>query len=240
VDAEVVAETSYVNGLYFPPTIDGVTNVNHAETAIAVTTTPRIPILIGSNGNEIAQFFPDIDYPTASQLWSALIGPSGPSFSTVYNASLAFLDPYQAIRRPFNQYAYTCRAHMLSVRAAQAGHPTWRYFYNATFSNVDIAYPGENAHGASHGAELPLIFGTFPAEGSREEQVRVGRYVQDLFLGFVRDPVEGLGWPGVGEEEYLLWIDNGSGMGQDDVVGNGVADSDCGIYETLLLADGEV
>ncbi|SMR55101.1 unnamed protein product [Zymoseptoria tritici ST99CH_1E4] len=238
VDASLIAELSAKNMLYFPPAIENVTNSAHAELAIA--TSPHIPILTGTNGNEVAQFFPDVNPAMASALWTAVTGGRGPSFEQLYNSSLQSLDPYQAVRRPLNQYAYTCRAKILSERAAQTGHPTWRYFFNATFANVDIAYPGENAHGASHGAELPLIFGTFPSQGSDEDQVRLGKHMQDTFIGFVKDPESSLRWPQVGgSEPYLLFVDNKSGP-VDTVVGNEVADFDCGPYEALLLMTGEV
>jgi carboxylesterase type B len=54
--------------------------------------------------------------------------------------------------------------------------------------------------GAYHTADLPLVFGTYGTEGSATEpfEKRVSERLQDLYLEFMRDPVNGLkkaGWP---------------------------------------------
>jgi carboxylesterase type B len=100
---------------------------------------------------------------------------------------------------------------------------TFRYFNTANFSNISPR-PWE---GAYHTSELPLIFGTYslytsgndttrpPAEAAFE--AAVSSHWQDLYLAFIRDPVNGLpamGWPAFqpkgGNKTVMMFGGNGS------------------------------
>ena len=73
--------------------------------------------------------------------------------------------------------------------------PTYRYLYTGNFSNISPR-PWE---GAYHSSELPLVFGTSNvAHGqSTDFENALSAAMQDLYLAFISDPVDGLparGW----------------------------------------------
>ncbi|KAL0929698.1 chlorogenic acid esterase precursor [Colletotrichum truncatum] len=89
---------------------------------------------------------------------------------------------------------FGCPAHYETGLRNIAGLQTWRYMYSSNFTNI---MPG--GQGAFHSAELPLIFGTHDiARGSSSQfEFAVSEAMQDLWLAFIEDPVNGLpknGW----------------------------------------------
>lgn len=150
---------SQANSLTFPPTVDHITHTDHVEVAIANGIAAQVPILIGTNGDEVASLYPGLAAATAELLWAPSVGSTTPSFDELYNATVEAWGNHTT-GHIFNQYGFTCRAHILSTRAAENGYPAWRYFFNATFPAWD-SYVGESTYGAYHGAELPLVFGTY-------------------------------------------------------------------------------
>lgn len=163
VDTETIVSVSRSNSLTFPPTVDHITHTNHIETAIAETIAAQVPILIGTNGNEAASLVPGLTKEVIDPLWAATVGSTTPTFDELYNATVEVWETHTA-SHIYNQYGFTCRAVILSTRAAEHGYPTWRYFYNATFPEWD-SYVGESEFGAFYGAELALGFGTFSRDG---------------------------------------------------------------------------
>lgn len=102
-------------------------------------------------------------------LWAATVGSTTPTFDDLYNATVGEWGEHTP-SHIYNQYGFTCRAQILSTRAAENGIPSWRYFYNATFPEWD-SYVGESEFGAFHGAELALVFGTYGRVGDVENAV---------------------------------------------------------------------
>ncbi|KAF9869272.1 carboxylesterase [Colletotrichum karsti] len=89
---------------------------------------------------------------------------------------------------------FGCPAHYETGLRNIAGLKSYRYMYSSNFSNI---MPG--GQGAFHSAELPLIFGThdIARENSTQFEYDVSHEMQDLWLAFVQDPVDGLtdsGW----------------------------------------------
>ncbi|KAF2654849.1 alpha/beta-hydrolase [Lophiostoma macrostomum CBS 122681] len=76
-----------------------------------------------------------------------------------------------------------------------AGAKTYRYQYAGNFSNISpLPWTG-----AYHSSEEPMVFGTYGIErgGGTEFEAEVSRAMQDRWLAFAEDPVEGLervGW----------------------------------------------
>jgi acetylcholinesterase len=71
-----------------------------------------------------------------------------------------------------------------------ANATTFRYYYTGNFSNI-APRPWQ---GAYHSAELPLIFGTHDIvrEESTNVEFAVSHAMQDMWLAFMRDPINGL------------------------------------------------
>ncbi|PCD34332.1 hypothetical protein FGRA07_08650, partial [Fusarium graminearum] len=79
------------------------------------------------------------------------------------------------------------------------GYPTYRYYYTGNFSNISpLPWIG-----ATHSAELPLIFGThYEYRGnSTEYEWQVADGMQSLWLSFAKNPTkngikgDGVTWP---------------------------------------------
>ncbi|KAL3422141.1 chlorogenic acid esterase precursor [Phlyctema vagabunda] len=90
---------------------------------------------------------------------------------------------------------YICRAVQTTQNRYAVNTTTFRYYYRGNFSNISPR-PWE---GAYHSSELPLIFGThnIAREKSSPFEVAVSHRMQDLYLAFIRDPLNGLpaeGW----------------------------------------------
>lgn len=161
--------TSGLNALIssFGPTID--------DTIVFSTyseqTSPRIPILLGSNDYEAGTF--------RTQL-------------ALLNTTFADSDWEE-----LNLATYTCPTGLRANASIAANNPTWRYRYHGVFPNTDISSEGR----AYHGAELTLLFGTiFTTPNSTDAEIRFEAYIQGAWTAFAKDPVHGLttyegGWP---------------------------------------------
>ena len=91
---------------------------------------------------------------------------------------------------------FLCPADQTTTNRYAVGVPTYRYLYDGNFSNISPR-PWE---GAYHSSELPLIFGTsgIVRGASTPFELAVSRQLQDYYLDFISDPVNGLqavGWP---------------------------------------------
>ncbi|KAI0547056.1 Alpha/Beta hydrolase protein [Xylaria curta] len=80
---------------------------------------------------------------------------------------------------------------------ASVGATTYQFLYGGNFSNISpVPWLG-----AYHASDLPMVFGTYGLEGpSSAFEEQVSQKMQDLYLEFIKDPVEGLkraGWPPV-------------------------------------------
>ncbi|KAJ4112467.1 hypothetical protein NW768_011631 [Fusarium equiseti] len=133
-----------------------------------------IPVLIGTNTNEGAAVIPYnfTGYRTATKIPETL-KPLAEGFG-------------------LNLQCTTLKETRLR---AQGGATTYQYLYAGNFTNISpLPWLG-----AYHTAELPLIFGTYDAEGSSTEfERRVSERMQDSYLKFASNPVHGLeeaGWP---------------------------------------------
>lgn len=120
-----------------------------------------------------------------------------------------------------NNVVFTCPTAATTRWHAQAGVPTWRYRYFATFPNVMFANcPGR----AYHTAELGVLFGTsqdisgFPAT---PEEISMGKYLRAAWATFARAPAYGLAaglpssaTPGSGPIKWPLYDPNGATLVQ--------------------------
>ncbi|KAH7024812.1 acetylcholinesterase [Microdochium trichocladiopsis] len=112
------------------------------------------------------------------------------------------------------QRIFLCPAHRSAINRANLDLPTYRYLYAGNFSNI-APRPWQ---GAYHQSEIPLLFGTHAnyRGNSTELEWETSHAMQDAWLAFARDGVEGLAavdWP--------VW-DNSTGGGVVRVFGDGV------------------
>ncbi|RAR11819.1 para-nitrobenzyl esterase [Stemphylium lycopersici] len=127
----------------------------------------------------------------------AIIGTTtneGIAFGT-YNATFG---PSQESADAATASFFLCPAVQTTQDRYAVNSTTFRYLYGGNFSNISP----RNWEGAYHSADLPLYFGTYGiARGNGTEfQRMVSEKVQDYYLAFAKDPVNGL--PSMGWEAY--------------------------------------
>ncbi|KAI0404700.1 carboxylesterase [Xylaria palmicola] len=155
--------------LFFRPTADDETIYkNYTERAVKGLIS-RIPALVSTTSNEQSSL---IEYPVNN-----LIG--GPNKTAVDKGTLNI---------------FICPAYNTSNVRADNNLTTYRYEYVGNYSNI-TPY---SWMGAYHGADLPMIFGTYNISGGATEfQKVVAERMQDYVFAFLADPQYGLarlGW----------------------------------------------
>ncbi|KAF1850644.1 alpha/beta-hydrolase [Cucurbitaria berberidis CBS 394.84] len=106
--------------------------------------------------------------------------------------------PNQALSDALTTAFFLCPTVQTTQDRYTANATTFRYIYSGNFSNISPLW----WEGAYHAAELPLIFGTYGivrGEGT-ELQKELSEKMQDYWLAFAEDPVNGL--PKLGWESY--------------------------------------
>ncbi|RKU48875.1 hypothetical protein DL546_008297 [Coniochaeta pulveracea] len=120
-----------------------------------------LPALIGSNANDGIAFVPYNPSPSAADLALADNMTSVWFFCPTYLAAKTRLASYP-------------------------GTPVYRYLYSGNFTDVSP----KGWMGAYHGAELPMVFGTWDGEGGKGEENKVleratSEVMQDIWVRFV-------------------------------------------------------
>jgi carboxylesterase type B len=133
--------------------------------------------------------------------------------------------------------SFGCPAGILADDSARAGYPTWRYYLNATFPNLQ-KFPDA---GVYHSSEIELVFGTYgklntevskraqTQEQSTQEQ-HVSEFLQGAWTKFAKDPVNGPraeGWNKVGNAPEDVAIIGLTGV---SFVRPNAVDFTCGIF----------
>lgn len=179
--------------LVFLPIIDEKIVFGNYSERYAMGALSSVPALIGTNQHELF----------------ALVPQTG--LDTPFNAT-AFAE-FEKRYDDEGNAAFLCASaagtsllrHSSNTDSAGRRLTTYRYRYDGNFPNVSPKlYPG-----AFHTAELPLLFGTagmyHGASTAYEEEV--GAKMQDLWLAFAKDPLDGLkeaGWGSYAEGKAVL------------------------------------
>lgn len=146
---------------------------------------------------------------------------------TTTNEGEPFVQPYDRVNGPnltdahfFTLSFFLCPTVQTTRDRYAAGTSTFRYLYGGNFSNISPQW----WEGAYHSSELPLIFGTHGiARGaSTPFEVQVSEQMQDYWLAFAQDPINGL--PKLGWEAYEP-TGNGVLIGWKDVVTQPITES---------------
>jgi hypothetical protein len=77
---------------------------------------------------------------------------------------------------------------------ASIGIPTWRYYFNASFSNTQ-AFP---QLGAYHASEIPLVFRAYRKANTTTQEYALSSFMQGTWARFAKNPLAGPGWNAVG------------------------------------------
>lgn len=108
---------------------------------------------------------------------------------------------YDIISAIMTDLQFTCPTFLQAHGSYVAGYPSWRYYFNATFPNLQT-FP--NA-GVYHASEIDLIFGNHgklpTATGSQlspPQEVALSEFMQGAWAKFAKNPAGGPGWTKVG------------------------------------------
>jgi carboxylesterase type B len=204
--AQTIKSIIETNQITFSPVTDNFTVVANAEAKRRTGQIHNFPILVGSNAQEGRVFqrnqnnitkYLETTFPNniAQQNRVRLAYPVGKDGLNSEN---------DVISQIMTDMSFGCPAAILADDSARAGYPTWRYYFNATFPNLQ-KFP--NA-GVYHSSEIELIFGTYGklnTEVSRRPSTvpeqHVSEFMQSSWAKFAKDPSKGPGstaWKKVG------------------------------------------
>lgn len=140
----------------------------------------------------------------------------------------SFVLPYNATYGPPRDEAdattagfFMCPTIQTSRDRYASNSTTFRYLYAGNFSNISPKW----WLGAYHSSDMPMVFGTYDiARGNGSAfQRQVSKTMQDYWLAFAEDPVNGL--PNMGWQVYANGGGEGVMFGKDDVVEQKISES---------------
>jgi carboxylesterase type B len=218
--SDIIKVIESANGtISFQPGIDNVTAIADYGSIRQSGNVAPVPVLIGSNKDEgsvvLATSARGANLSSAVALYGGLLDKA--TVSRIINIYQPYLPvdttsaeieqvQYYAADKYFTDVQFQCPTAVQTVLHAEAGYPSWRYYYNATFPNTDL-YPRS---GAWHMSEIFQIFGNFPLKGVEpipgtnvppptEEQRVFSAYMQKTWADYAKNPYNGPGWQGAGK-----------------------------------------
>ena len=155
------AEGPLASGMQYVPNIDGYVTIDDVPDVIAQGAHNAVPLVIGTNADETSRMVPRVtteaEYEAAVR---AQFGAAANALLALYPAT-DFASPQQALVRMTTDVIWTCPGRRLARAASEhQTAPVYRYHF-------EWIPPGPNGSviGATHGLELPFVFGTFSAFG---------------------------------------------------------------------------
>ena len=199
----------------FCPVIDGVVIPLPLDSAIAAGRWNRVPVLVGTNANEMSTFLRDPSVLTTTELPVVLalggLEAAGPGVARAYAvADQAGVAPdlLARVQAVAGDAGFGAPARALARLATRASAPVYLY----QFTRVA---PGRERMGAGHAEELAFVFGRPPRTAGRvaPSDSALAEAMTDFWVGFATagDPNGGPAagrWPGwprydAGNDAYL-------------------------------------
>ncbi|EEH10554.1 carboxylesterase [Histoplasma capsulatum G186AR] len=199
----------------------------------------RVPVLMGSNADEALPFAAGMN-DTEGFLRGYLLGVPEKTIQNILNTypigSPGISDESHRLSAILTDFSFQCPARLDTDDSAAAGIDVWRYYFNASFPNTELAEGG----GAYHGLEVYSIFGTYPQEGATKFQIEVGKGMQEAWANFAKNPNKGPGW----EKVPQLGVFGGgarTGTGDEDrkvleTIDSKDVDARCSVWDELYNA----
>ncbi|KAJ3120796.1 hypothetical protein HK100_012648 [Physocladia obscura] len=245
-DTFTIRSTINANSVYtFSPVNDNVTQqATPFLAAREAGNVAKVPILIGSNGQEglllaIIYLIPDFSLVTLPLLEEVLYSLTGsitvvesilPIISAI-QAEFPYFDLFEAVAQVYTEAVYQCPAKLVASATTGLGIPTWRYYFNATIPNLQ--YPGYPSLGAYHGSDVRIVWGTYPAANATNQEIEVSKVIQTAWATFAKDPWSGPGWTEYGQANNSLACLGCNGTGGVELISDVGLDSRCAYYESL-------
>jgi carboxylesterase type B len=248
--------------LTFNPIVDNITVIANPAQARNTGNIANIPVLVGSNSQEgrvfvvgttnLTEFFEEYFAPFPA-LWDPITKAySGlPGLETPYDiASQIFTEVYFQCVSNHNKMRISCvlrltflqPAALFANRSAAVGIPSWRYFYNVTFPNVQQVVGLDL--GDYHSSEIPMVFSTYYANNATAQEVVLSSFMRGAWAQFAKNPWGGPGWNPVGSggnfANGYADLDLGS-IGSDgssgvEVIRQREVDSRCSLFQPVYDA----
>lgn len=236
--ASVIKSTIEHLALPFTPVSDNTTNLRYPAAARVNGSVAPVPILTGNNADE-GTIFVGASGNNATAYLSALI-PNQPALVATILA--AYPNTTTQLSDILTDSIFQCPAGIAANDTVTGGNKAWRYYFNATFANTQLA-PGL---GVYHASEIPIVWGTYPRVNATEGEARLSAAMQSSWAGFAKNPnqTQAGGGPGfAGVPTVGVWGNgvgvNGDGSGRlNSSVSSGVLDRRCALYRPLYVAQG--
>jgi len=231
--ANVVKSTIEHLAIPFAPVSDNVTNLRYPAAARANGTVAPVPILTGNNADEGTILIGEAG-GNASQYLTSLIPNQPVLVNTILSAYPNITTQLSDI---ITDSIFQCPAGIAANDTVKGGNPAWRYYFNATFANTQIA-PGV---GVYHSSEIPIVWGTYPRVNATVGEARLSAAMQASWANFAKAPRQGPGFPNV--PTVGVWgngvglIGDGSGR-LNSTIQSAVLDRRCPLWRPLYVAQG--
>ena len=237
--------------LSFSPIADNVTLVSDPVARRISGQVANIPTLSGTNAQEGRVFqvgvtnltaFLDTTFAAVPALIPAIVA-AYPTGDLPEGAHGVLTTAYDIASQIYTEFFFQCPQALTANISVTGGYATWRYYYNATFPNLQ-PFPGLLDY---HSSEIPLVFGTYPPENVTTQQFALGKFIQGAWAKFAKNPAGGPGWNAVGTASEFF----GAAADQDlgdlgnrlNAAGSGVTvirqsevDSRCSLYAPIYEA----
>lgn len=146
-----------VNALGFPAVNDNVTSSNNVAVNIDLKKWADVPLLIGTNADDGRLFAVGQGYNVTAFLDNYGAGALAPVIEATYPPANTSTEAFEEIGDILTDLGLMCpMVQVIDTLVANGYQDTWRYYYNASFPNLE---PFPDA-GSWHSSEIKLVFGT--------------------------------------------------------------------------------
>ncbi|TGO38046.1 hypothetical protein BHYA_0083g00250 [Botrytis hyacinthi] len=213
--------------LSFQPVVDNVTRVSNPQLKRSNHQIANVPVLIGSNAQEGSAFVYGQSNITAAlqALFPDNATLQAEVFATYPVGKDGLNTPAAVVEQIYTDMIFQCPGAIVANSSSAAGYPTFRYYYNATFANIQPV-PGL---GAYHSSEIPLVFGNLPANSTAAEK-SLSALIQKSWANFAKNPQVGPGWNKLNVNAGVnhVAVFNVNGLGS---VNGGALDKRCVVFK---------
>lgn len=228
------------NALVFNPTPDNYTLYSNPEGRRTRREIAVIPTLSGTNAQEGRVF-------TFGQTnTSAFVATTFPTLNDAQRAAIIAAYPlgqdglvtqYDQLAQIDTEYAFQCSEAAYANATAASGIPAWRYYFNATFPNLQFFPNG----GKYHSTEISLVFRSYNKTSAPAQEDVLSGIMQGAWAGFAKNPALGPGWNAIetgskyvgGAADQDLGVFQQTGI---EVERQSAVDYRCGLYAPIYAA----
>jgi len=223
------------NSLSFGPITDNVTLVSSPLERRRKGQIANIPIMTGSDAEEGRVF--QVGQNNITKYLQTTF-PNNPGLQANVRAAYPLSKDglnteYDVVSQIMTDLQFTCPTKFFAEASLTGGYPTWRYYFNATFPNLQTF---QNA-GVYHSSEIDLVFGTYGKLGTQvssrpspANEVQLSDFMQGAWAKMAKNPRDGPGWNKVGSGKEDVGV---LGDLSVTIVNPSTIDTKCSLYSSL-------